>query len=166
MASCSNKDYDGPERRVFDRREQCELHSGLEQNYRELKDLHYATGKKLDTLAASLESKVPMKLFYTMIGLVVMILAFQWTTYERLNAVSLRNQEVSAEIKLNLKEITTSVAGRRELYKLEIDQLTKSIEDHQRNSNYEIIEIKNGIKDVKRDISELKQRIKIGGERK
>jgi hypothetical protein len=166
MASCSNKNYNGPERRVVDRREQCDLHFGLEQSYRDLKDLHYETGKKLDILAASLESKVPMKLFYTMIGLVVLILAFQWTTYERLNAVSLRNQEVSAEIKVNLKEITTSVAGRRELYKLEIDQLTKSIEDHQKKSNCEIAEIKNGIKDVKKDISELKQRIKTGGEGK
>jgi peptidoglycan hydrolase CwlO-like protein len=67
---------------------------------------------------------------------------------------------------LNLKEITTSVAGRRELYKLEIDQLTKSIEDHQKSSNYEIVEIKNGIRDVKKDISELKQRIKTGGEKR
>lgn len=154
---CKQSDYDGPERRTHERRGQCSLHSGLETSYADLKDGQENFCKKLDKVAASIESKVPMKLFYVMIGLIVSILAFQWTTYERVNRIALDYQKSAGEVKVELQKIISNVDNHQAINKIELNQLTKAVDRHQTQADKEIGEIKAGIKEVKKDIQELKK---------
>lgn len=155
---CQHSDYHGPERRVSERRGQCDLHSGLEKSYDDLKDLQEKACKKIDKLSSSVEGKVPMKLFYVMIGLVVAILAFQWTTYERVQQIALDHQETSGELKVELQKIVSNVDNHQTINKIELNNLTRAVDRHQNQADKEIGEIKTGIKEVKKDIQELKNK--------
>ena len=156
-ADCAHAGYEGPERREKERREQCGLHSGMKQSYDDLKELQSQACRKIDKLNTSIESKVPMKLFYVMIGLVVAILAFQWTTYERVNLIALDHQKNAGEMKVELQKIVSTSEGNRLVNTNEIGRLTRSIDRHQVSADKEIGDIKSDIKEVKKDIQSIKQ---------
>ena len=163
---CHQNEYPGPERRVEERREQCDLHSGLQQSYDDLRDLQKQACRKIDKMTSGIDSKVPMKLFYVMIGLVVAILAFQWTIYERVNSTALSNLNATNDIKLQISEVKASAETHQVQNNMEIQQLTRSVDRHIITSDRAISNINTGIKEVKRDVEEVKlttKKLKNGG---
>jgi len=160
QVSCHHTDYDGPERREGERREQCGLHSGLQQSYDDLKDLQEKACRKIDRVTVAIDSKVPMKLFYVMIGLIVAILAFQWTTYERVNKIAVDNQAAYGELKLTIEKVSSTVSNHQDVNEVKLDSLANSVEKYTTQADKEREEIKMGIKEVKEDIQEVKKKVK------
>ena len=160
---CHHSNYEGPERREGERRATCDLHSGIEKSiessHGELKDLQSQACRKIDKIMVAMDTKVPMKLFYVMIGLVVAILGFQWTTYERVNTIALSNQKATGELKLSIEHVSSEVKSHQDINKMKLDNLTKSVDQHQVRADKEIGEIKSGIKEVKKDIQAVKRKI-------
>jgi hypothetical protein len=157
---CEHSDYVGPERRKEERRTQCSLHSGLQQSYDDLKELQTIACRKIDKLSTNVDSRVPMKLFYVMIGLVVAILAFQWTTYERVNAIALSHQRSAGDMKVELQKISSTVDSNRLVNTNEISRLTRAVDRHQAQGDKENADIKNGIKELTREIQTIKDKMK------
>lgn len=155
---CTHSGYSGPERRTRERREQCLAHAGMEKGYDDIKDLQQQACKKIDKLTASVDTKVPMKLFYVMIGLVIAILAFQWTTYERVNLIALDHQKTAGDMKVELQKIVSTSEGNRIVNTNEIGRLTRSVDRHQLQADKEIGDIKSDIKEVKKDIQVIRNR--------
>lgn len=157
MVDCHHNlpDYTGPERRtVPDRRaDECLLHSGLQQSYDDLKELQGQACRAIGRIEKALETKVPMKLFYVMIGLVVAILGFQWTTYERVNSTALLNQQQSSEIKLEIQKISSNVDNHQLVNKIELGEIRGAIKRHQTATDKEIETIDKNIREIKKSVN-------------
>ena len=155
---CVHSGYNGPERRQGERRaEECMLHSGMQKSYDDLKDLQEKACRAIGRVEKSMEGKVPMKLFYVMIGLVVAILAFQWTTYERVNKIALENQKASGDLKLTIEKTNNNVEVQKNINEIELRNLANSVDRHQVVSDRTMGEIRNDIKSVKKDVQDLKR---------
>jgi hypothetical protein len=99
---------------------------------------------------AKVDAKVPMKLFYVMVGLIVAILGFQWTTYEKMNSTALKQEHATGELASTTREIKTAIQGHQNLNKIEIHQLKNAVDQHQSQIDRELEEVVESIKEIER----------------
>ena len=137
--------YDGPERRVIpDRRQECPLHETIDRELQEVK--HEIVGK------------VPMRLFFATAGglivIVLSILGFQWTTYERVNSIGLSHAQAMGEIKVELQKVSSSIDADRLINRIRDDQLTSTVKTHVDSTDRVVREIKQSIKEMEKTMKE------------
>jgi hypothetical protein len=101
------------------------------------------------TVESKVDSKVPMKLFYVMVALVVSILAFQWTTYERMGTIALSHEHGTGELASQIKEIKTVIQGNQRLRNLEILQLKNAVERNTKITDEELDDLERSINQIK-----------------
>lgn len=162
------QEYQGVERRVgAERREKdyCLWHEAHEQRFRsnELKISSVCTAcsdlrKTLDALSGT---RVPIKLFYGTAGgvifLLLSLLAFQWTSYERLNTIGLNHQKEMGEIAIDVSKVTSAVENERYINQLRISQMKDSIKDHIKSAETEYTAIRKSIESVEDHVKNHKQ---------
>ena len=104
---------------------------------------------KYGKVEAKVESKVPMKLFYVMVALVVSILAFQWTTYERMGTIALSHEHSAGELASQIREIKTVIQGNQKLRNLETMQLKNAVERNTKITDEELEDLEKSINQIK-----------------
>ena len=142
--------YDGPdrrreERREKDRRQECLFHAGFQTAIRDITH-------DIEGLEKNVNEKAPMKLFYTtaagVIVLMITILAFQWTTYERVGAIGLSHAKAMGAIKVEIQKITSTVESNQKISQMVDDQLANTLESHVRATDKTVGEINKSLKEI------------------
>lgn len=113
MSEGCSINYPGPERRkrAGDRRsDECMWHEAHEQRFSTDERDIYETKTCVGKMKEEMKTKVPMKLFYTIVTLIVAIFAVQWGTYERVNTMALTHAEVMGSLNTNLVEVKGEIA--------------------------------------------------------
>ena len=158
---CSHN-YPGPERRVEDRRENCPLHSGHEMAILDMKEKQRTVCHNLEVVKLEVDTKMPQKLFYVTAGgivlLVISILAFQWTIFERVTAVGLTHATAMGEVRIQVEKISSAFENSRYVNKLEIKQIENSVRKHIENAEKDYGEIKNSIQDIEKHMKNGNQK--------
>lgn len=89
-------------------------------------------------VTVKVDTRTPLKLFYASAGgiilLVISVLAFQWTTYERVGRIGLQNAQTMGEVQVKLTEIEGSVNSNQLVNSMRDDNIENSIERHLKSS--------------------------------
>lgn len=129
------QEYEGIERRKNDRRQECQLHEHFE--------------REMETMKRDIKIRVPNRLFFASVGgiitLGVVILAFQWTTYERMGAINVSHVRAMGEIKTEIQKVNQDGRMNTEISRLVDDQLSDAIERHVASTDKTVREIKESI---------------------
>jgi hypothetical protein len=169
MAEYCPQDYTGKEHRIGppDRRAKCMYHEAHEEKFVSQEERVEDLKEKQKTVCHNLEitrlelsrglkevdrevkAKVPMKLFYVMIGLVIAILAFQWTTYERVNSIALNHIEAMGEITVDIAAVKSNIENMKNINILEKNQITQSMDSNQMATKREIEKVQDSINEIK-----------------
>lgn len=122
-------EYPGPERRIIpDRRvDRCIWHEAHETRFtadeRDINDSKVC----IRNIKEEMKLKVPMKLFYTIVFLIIAILGVQWTTYERVNTMALGHSEAMGSISTSIVEIKKEVAHGNNLSMVARDSIKEAL---------------------------------------
>lgn len=114
MASCPEA-YSGPERRkIPDRRsDECMYHEAHEVRFDNLEKKNKIICKNVETVKDIVDTKVPMKLFYSTAGgffvVILIILGVQWGTYVKVNDMALSHATAMGTINKSIAEIKLEV---------------------------------------------------------
>ena len=116
----------------------------------------------IDILESDMKSKVPNKLFYATIGgvvtLAIIVVAFQWTTYERVGNININYIQGMGDIKTEIAKIVQSIDNDRYVNSLRDDSLSQAVQRHVLSTDKTVAEIKKSIDEVKHVITQNKQR--------
>ena len=150
MSDNCPQDYKGVERRVRieDRRAKCIYHEAHEEKFVDLKAHQTGFNRVIEKMLVSIDTKVPMKLFYVVVGLVMTILAFQWTTYERVNQIALTHIEAMGSIDTKITEIQSDIEHTNEVSAMEKEQIKFSLEANQNSTRANISKIETVVEDI------------------
>lgn len=148
-----DNDYTGPERRkVADGRrkaDECIWHEAHEERFlsnerkisavcRACENLKSAVDGITSDVSLKVDTRTPLKLFYGtaagVIAIVLSILAFQWTTYERVGKIGLEAAKTMGQVQVKLTEIDGNVSGNQLINTMRDDNMERSIEQHLKNS--------------------------------
>lgn len=157
--TCSHT-YEGPERRkgVDDRRADCPYHFGHEVAILNMEKKQTTLCHNLETVKLDVDNKTPQKLFYATAGgiifLVISILVFQWTIFERVVGIGLSHSEAMGDIKVEVQKMNSAIDNDRYVNQLKATQLENAFKTHLNSAEKEYIEIRQTIKEVAKTLKE------------
>jgi hypothetical protein len=156
MGSPPNRyDYEGVERRavpgmerriVSDRREDaCIWHGAHEQRF-EADERDIAEGKTCAAkIKEELKTKVPMKLFYTLVFLVIATLGVQWRIYEKVGALALDHTEAMGTINTSIVEIKKEVAHGNALSEVARDTIKDALKQQTKATEEKMVRLQKAV---------------------
>lgn len=153
---CAAHSYSGKDRRVAERRaDECIWHEAHETRF--LADERDIVESKrcITLIKEDMKSKVPMKLFYTIVGLIVLILGVQWQTYEKVNVIALEHTEAMGEISTSIVEIKSEVAHGNEASTYARTVIKDSLDQTRRVTDEKMAALQEGIEEINETIDEL-----------
>jgi hypothetical protein len=125
--------YRGPERRERIRREaDCAACSGIQTSIMDIKEKNKITCGNVSELKRELDGKISMKLFYVILALIVSILGFQWSTYEKVGAIALHHEERSHKLTVEISDLGHKVDSHQKLSNMELNIIRNKVDDIQR----------------------------------
>ena len=103
--------YKGPERRKDSRRQadECMFHEAHEVRFGKDEEQIRTAVACIVAIKDEMKTKVPMKLFYTLVGLIVIILSVQWQTYQTVNQMAFEHEHQMGEINITVAEVKAEV---------------------------------------------------------